>query len=193
MKPYAAVLSAPTFSIGIECNADDITGIDYLELQSEVAPATPLAQEAVRQLRAWLKDPRFEFGLPLAPLQAAGCVAGVSLRGASQMQASGGRVASPGAARGMLRQAPRVGGRTPDNRQAVALEQTAQGSSGGRRARGAAPDARRGVLDAHTEIGWSPDSDPADRVSAMTVERARQPARRERQPARRERGCAAAR
>ena len=67
MKSYAAVLSAPSFSIGIECNADEITGIHYLEPQAEVKPATPLAQEAVRQLRAWLKDPSFSFGLPLAP------------------------------------------------------------------------------------------------------------------------------
>jgi methylated-DNA-[protein]-cysteine S-methyltransferase len=81
MKTYAAVLSAPsardavpgasagniTFSIGITCDADQITGIDYLEAQGEVAPKTPLAKEAARQLRAWLKDPRFEFGLPLAP------------------------------------------------------------------------------------------------------------------------------
>jgi methylated-DNA-[protein]-cysteine S-methyltransferase len=65
--PYAAVLSAPSFSIGIECNADEITGIDYLEPCAEIAPKTPLAKEAVRQLRAWLKDPRFDFGLPLAP------------------------------------------------------------------------------------------------------------------------------
>jgi len=65
--PYAAVLSAPSFSIGIACNADEITEIRYLEAQAEVAPKTPLAREAVRQLRAWLKDPRFEFGLPLAP------------------------------------------------------------------------------------------------------------------------------
>jgi len=64
---YASILSAPGFSIGIECNADEITGIDYLEPQPEVAPKTPLAQEAVRQLRAWLADPAFEFGLPLAP------------------------------------------------------------------------------------------------------------------------------
>jgi methylated-DNA-[protein]-cysteine S-methyltransferase len=67
MKPYAAILSAPGFSIGIECNVDEITGIDYLEPCAEVAPRTPLAKEAVRQLRAWLKDPKFEFGLPLAP------------------------------------------------------------------------------------------------------------------------------
>ncbi|MBI5899273.1 MAG: methylated-DNA--[protein]-cysteine S-methyltransferase [Rhodocyclales bacterium] len=64
---YAAVLSAPTFSVGIACNADEITGIDYLEPCTELAPKTPLAREAVRQLRAWLKDSRFEFGLPLAP------------------------------------------------------------------------------------------------------------------------------
>ena len=64
---YAAVLSAPGFSIGIECNADEITGIDYLEPCTEVAPRTPLAREAVRQLRAWMKDPSFQFGLPLAP------------------------------------------------------------------------------------------------------------------------------
>ena len=67
MKAYAAVIAAPTFSIGIECNADEITGIDYLKPCSGLTPKTPLAKEAVRQLRAWLKDPAFEFGLPLAP------------------------------------------------------------------------------------------------------------------------------
>lgn len=79
--PYAAVLSAPfardtaprasagamTFSIGICCNDDEITAIEYLEPRAEAAPQTPLAKDAVRQLRAWLKDPRFSFGLPLAP------------------------------------------------------------------------------------------------------------------------------
>jgi len=64
---YQAVVAAPTFSLGIRCNDDEITGIDFLEPRAEVAPRTPLAQEAVRQLRAWLRDPRFEFGLPLAP------------------------------------------------------------------------------------------------------------------------------
>ena len=67
MKLYSAILSAPGFAIGLRCNDDEITAIDYLEPQTEVAPKTPLAQEAVRQLRAWLKDPCFEFGLPLAP------------------------------------------------------------------------------------------------------------------------------
>ena len=67
MKTYAAIVNAPGFSIGIECNADEITGIDYLEPRAAQAPKSPLAQEAVRQLRAWLKDSHFEFGLPLAP------------------------------------------------------------------------------------------------------------------------------
>ncbi len=67
MNSYAAVVSAPGFSIGIRCDADEIIEIRYLEPQPDVAPKTPLAKEAVRQLRAWLQDPRFEFGLPLAP------------------------------------------------------------------------------------------------------------------------------
>ena len=62
-----AILAAPGFSLGIRCNDDEITSIEYLEPRAEVMPAPPLAKEAVRQLRAWLKDPRFEFGLPLAP------------------------------------------------------------------------------------------------------------------------------
>jgi methylated-DNA-[protein]-cysteine S-methyltransferase len=64
---YAAVLRAPTFALGIRCNADEVTAIEYLEPRDEIAPRTPLAKEAVRQLRAYLKDPRFAFGLPLAP------------------------------------------------------------------------------------------------------------------------------
>ena len=66
-KPYSAILSTPAFAIGICCDQDEITGIDYLEARAELAPQTPLAKEAVRQLRAWLKDPSFQFGLPLAP------------------------------------------------------------------------------------------------------------------------------
>ena len=64
---YSAVLSAPFFSVGIRCDNDEITDISYLEPRPDIAPRTPLAQEALRQLRGWLKDPRFEFGLPLAP------------------------------------------------------------------------------------------------------------------------------
>ncbi|MRR09079.1 methylated-DNA--[protein]-cysteine S-methyltransferase [bacterium] len=64
---YQAVVAAPGFCLGIRCNDDEITRIDFLEPRAEVKPGSPLAQEAVRQLRAWLADGRFEFSLPLAP------------------------------------------------------------------------------------------------------------------------------
>jgi methylated-DNA-[protein]-cysteine S-methyltransferase len=64
---YQAVISAPTFSLGVLCSEDDILSIDYLEPRAPLAPQGLLAKEAVRQLRAYLKDPKFVFGLPLAP------------------------------------------------------------------------------------------------------------------------------
>lgn len=67
MAPYAAIVSAPGFSLGIHCTEDEITGIEFLEPRAEVAPTSLLAMEAVRQLRAWLKDSRHTFSLPLAP------------------------------------------------------------------------------------------------------------------------------
>jgi methylated-DNA-[protein]-cysteine S-methyltransferase len=64
---YAAVVVAPGFCLGVRCNDDEITEIDFLEPRDEVAPASLLAKEAVRQLRAYLKNPRSGFSLPLAP------------------------------------------------------------------------------------------------------------------------------
>ena len=64
---YQAILSAPGFSIGLRCSSREVIGIDYLPANPEQAPRTPLAKEAVRQLRAYLNDPAFAFGLPLAP------------------------------------------------------------------------------------------------------------------------------
>ncbi|MDD5250067.1 MAG: methylated-DNA--[protein]-cysteine S-methyltransferase [Rhodocyclaceae bacterium] len=70
-SPYQAVVSAPTFALGVRCSADEILAIDYLEpraaMVADEAPESLLAKEAVRQLSAYLKDPRFAFGLPLAP------------------------------------------------------------------------------------------------------------------------------
>ena len=66
-RAYRAVVTAPGFSLGVLCDADLITGIDFLEARPAQAPRTLLCREAVRQLRAWLKHPGFEFGLPLAP------------------------------------------------------------------------------------------------------------------------------
>ncbi len=67
MSSYQAIVSAPGFAIGIQCSDDEITDLTYLEARAELAPKSPLAKETVRQLRAYLKDPAFEFGLPLAP------------------------------------------------------------------------------------------------------------------------------
>ena len=64
---YQAVLAAPGFCLGVCCNNDEITGIDFLEPRDEGAPKSLLATEAVRQLRAYLKNAQFEFSLPLAP------------------------------------------------------------------------------------------------------------------------------
>lgn len=66
-SPYQAIVSAPGFSLGVAATADEITAIDYLPLQAELAPQNPLAAEAVRQIRAYLADPSFVFGLPLRP------------------------------------------------------------------------------------------------------------------------------
>jgi methylated-DNA-[protein]-cysteine S-methyltransferase len=65
--PFAAVLSAPTFCLGLRCSDDEISEIVYLEPCTAVTPQSLLAKEAVRQLRAYLKDPKFAFALPLAP------------------------------------------------------------------------------------------------------------------------------
>ncbi|WP_284155367.1 methylated-DNA--[protein]-cysteine S-methyltransferase [Sulfuricystis multivorans] len=65
-ETLCAVLPAPSFSIGIRCNDDAIAEIVYLEPCPEIKPSSALAKEAVRQLRAYLKDPRFLFSLPLA-------------------------------------------------------------------------------------------------------------------------------
>lgn len=67
MKNFDAVVSAPGFSLGVRCNQDEVTGIEFLEPRAEVAPKSLLAKETVRQLRAWLKDSSFAFSLPLAP------------------------------------------------------------------------------------------------------------------------------
>jgi methylated-DNA-[protein]-cysteine S-methyltransferase len=67
MSDHDAIVAAPIFSLGLCCNEDEITLIEFLKPRAEVAPKLLLAKETVRQLRAWLKDPRFEFSLPLAP------------------------------------------------------------------------------------------------------------------------------
>lgn len=68
---YHAVINVAdrnfAFALGLRCNADEILAVEFLAPRSALAPKTLLAKEAARQLRAYLADPRFEFGLPLAP------------------------------------------------------------------------------------------------------------------------------
>lgn len=64
---YQAIVAAPEFCIGVRCDDDELHALEYLELRPERAPTNPLAAEAVRQLRAYLGDADFEFGLPLRP------------------------------------------------------------------------------------------------------------------------------
>lgn len=64
---YDAIVSFPGFSLGICCGGDAIEAIDFLEPCDERNGREPLAQAAVRQLHAYLKDPGFRFSLPLAP------------------------------------------------------------------------------------------------------------------------------
>jgi methylated-DNA-[protein]-cysteine S-methyltransferase len=66
-QTYQAIVAAPGFCLGVQCDDDEITGIDFIEPRPEEAPSTPLAAEAVRQLKAYIADPAFAFGLPLRP------------------------------------------------------------------------------------------------------------------------------
>ena len=66
-EPFAAVVAAPGFALGVRCTGEEVTGIEFLEPQPERTPGNPLAAEAVRQLHAYLADPAFQFGLPLRP------------------------------------------------------------------------------------------------------------------------------
>ena len=66
-QTYHAVVAAPGFCLGVQCDNDEITVIDFLEPRPEQAPTTPLAAEAARQLKAYIADPGFTFGLPLRP------------------------------------------------------------------------------------------------------------------------------
>lgn len=64
---YQAVLATPVFSVGVCCDDDELIRVDYLPPSTAVAPANALAVEALRQLRAYLDDADFVFGLPLRP------------------------------------------------------------------------------------------------------------------------------
>ena len=64
---YQAIVATPAFSVGVRCDDDEIVGLDYLPPDAEMPPQNALAAEAVRQIRAYLDDAKFTFGLPLRP------------------------------------------------------------------------------------------------------------------------------
>ncbi len=55
------------FALGVYCDKDWVQEIVFLPPQYERMGDSPLAMETARQLMAWLKNPFFEFGLPLLP------------------------------------------------------------------------------------------------------------------------------
>lgn len=66
--PFAAVVSAPGFALGVTTDEAEgvVTGIRFLPPTTALMIAqTPLAAKAVFQLCAWLKDTRFVFDLPM--------------------------------------------------------------------------------------------------------------------------------
>lgn len=64
---YQAVVSAPGFCIGVNCNEYEIITLSYLESCPEVGPMNALAADAVQQLQAYLDDADASFALPLRP------------------------------------------------------------------------------------------------------------------------------
>lgn len=60
-----SVFAAPTFSLAILIEGEELARLDFLPPQAETRGNTPLSREAARQLRAWLADPGFVFDLPL--------------------------------------------------------------------------------------------------------------------------------
>ena len=64
---FQAVVAAPGFCLGVQCDDEEITEIHFLEPRPEVLPVNALAAETVRQLKAYLADPDFAFSLPLRP------------------------------------------------------------------------------------------------------------------------------
>jgi methylated-DNA-[protein]-cysteine S-methyltransferase len=65
--PYAAIVPAPGFCLGLRLSGDEaaVTEIHFLEACAEQLPTAPLAREAARQLQAYLADAAFAFTLPL--------------------------------------------------------------------------------------------------------------------------------
>ena len=66
IPPYQAKLATPFGVLGIRCEADALTGIEFLAPGVlPQAPGSPLAQAVCEQLAAYFANPDFRFDLPL--------------------------------------------------------------------------------------------------------------------------------
>lgn len=112
--PYAAIVPAPGFCLGLRLAGDGeaLAEIRFLESCAAQPPVTPLAGEAARQLAAYLADASFVFTLPLQ-------VAGTSFRQQVWQQIAAipcGETRTYGQLAAALGSAPRaVGGACGDN------------------------------------------------------------------------------
>lgn len=62
---YAAVIDSPFGRLGVRIDGDAVTSIDpFVSLPVE-PPRSVLAKRVCRELRAYFKDPRYPFDLPL--------------------------------------------------------------------------------------------------------------------------------
>jgi methylated-DNA-[protein]-cysteine S-methyltransferase len=65
---YQAKLPAPFGMLGIRCEADALTGIDFLAPDAtSQPPSATYAREVCGQLQAYFADPNFHFNLSLKP------------------------------------------------------------------------------------------------------------------------------
>ncbi len=63
---YQAKLKVPFGVLGIRCERDALTGIDFLPASAKPQPpATPFTKKVCEELEAYLADPDFHFTLPL--------------------------------------------------------------------------------------------------------------------------------
>lgn len=64
---FDAVVAAPFGALGVRASGAVVQEIVFLESGPPMAARTEAAAAAVRQIGAYLDDPRYEFDLPLAP------------------------------------------------------------------------------------------------------------------------------
>lgn len=68
LNQFQAKVAAPFGMLGIVCNENTLTGIQFLARNADAQPPEGrFAQEICAQLKSYLEDPDFQFNLPLMP------------------------------------------------------------------------------------------------------------------------------